>query len=362
MDYDRANAASAYVEFARLYSGAKFNLAASGVEGYPLRHLPVAISDLEINGPAFTGNPPLIERLARLKGVEPDCVIHATGTSMANHLAMAALFAPGDEVLIEEPAYEPLVATALFLGASVKRFQRPPEEKYRIDCAEVMRQSSPRTRLIVLSNLHNPSSALAGRETLGQVGEIARDLGAHVLVDEVYLESLFDQREPSAFHLGKEFVTTSSLTKAFGLGGLRCGWILAEPELAQKMRRIHDLFSALQVHVGELLSVVALDHLAAIASRSRRILETNRSALRALSGEFEHIELKIPAQGTTAFPRLLRGDVDELCRLLREKFETSIAPGRFFGCPDRFRIGLGGDTEMTREGLARLASALKEWS
>jgi len=361
MDSPRFTSACAYVEFARLHSEARFNLAGSGVAAYPLRGLPFSIDDLEINRPSLYGYPPLIERLALLKRVDPKCVVHTNGTAMANHLAMAALFDPGDDVLVEEPAYQPLVATALFLGARVLRFSRRAETGYALDGVEIERQITPRTRLIVLTNLHNPCSVLAGREALAKVGEIARSHGAHVLVDEVYLEAIFAQPEPSAFHLGEEFVATSSLTKAYGLGGLRCGWILAQPELAQKLWRLNDLFGVMPVHAGELLSVAALDHLPVIARRAEEMIEANRKTLRAMAGDFEHLELTVPEHGTTVFPRLHSGDAENFCRVLREEYETSVVPGRYFDRPDHFRIGLGGDPEMTREALARLALALRQW-
>src|SRR5205823_10456568 len=103
-------------------------------------------------------------------------------------------------------------------------------------------------------------------------GEIARGVGARVLVDEVYLEALFESAPPSAFHLGREFVVTSSLTKAYGLSGIRCGWVLAEPELADCMWKINDLYYATPVHVGELLSVIALDNLDRVANRAKALV------------------------------------------------------------------------------------------
>jgi aspartate/methionine/tyrosine aminotransferase len=361
MKFGRAHSSSTYMEFAKLHSTAKFNLATSGLSNYSLRHLPVRIEDLEINGPTLYGYAPLQERLARLNDVEPDCVVHAAGTSMANHLAMAGLFQPGEEVLIEEPTYELLLRTALFLGARVKRFQRRLEENYQLDPAEVARSITPATRLIVLTNMHNPSSVLTDQRTLKQVGEIARENGARVLVDEVYLQALYESRPPSSFKLGEQFVVTSSLTKAYGLSGLRCGWILASPPLAHHIWRTNDLFAASSVHVAELLSIIALDHLDQIARRAEELLETNRRVLRDLWNKFANLEGAFPEVGTTAFPRLTRGTAENFCRFLRDEFETSVVPGRFFERPEHFRIGLGGDAGMTREGLERLAFALEQW-
>lgn len=348
------------MEFAKLRSGAKYNLATSGVMNCPLASLPVRLEDLEINGPTIYGYAPLQERIARYNGVSTECVVAATGTSMANHLAMAATFEAGDEVLIERPTYELLVSTAQYLGAKVRYFERRFEEGFRVSPDQVAKHISSRTRLIVLTNLHNPSGAYTDRETLLAVDEIARQNGARVLVDEVYLELFFDNRPPSAFHLGERFLVTSSLTKAFGLSGLRCGWVLASPELVERMWHINDLYGAIPSHTAELLSVIALDHLDSVACRAREVVAQNRRELDAFLDSRPDIASFRPECGTIAFPKLLSAKVDEFYRLLREKYETSVAPGCYFDMPQHFRIGIGGDPEMTAEGLHRLALALEE--
>jgi aspartate/methionine/tyrosine aminotransferase len=214
--------------------------------------------------------------------------------------------------------------------------------------------------LIVLTNMHNPTSALTSLDTLKQVGELARRVGARVLVDEVYLEAIFDGARPYAFQLGNEFVTTSSLTKAYGLSGLRCGWILAEPELAQKMWRLNDLFGAVAVHSGERLSVVALANLDRVAERAKRLLETNRPLLDRFLDSRNDIETLRPEFGTVVAPRVKRGSVERLCALVREQYETSVVPGHFFEMPEHFRIGIACDTAMLAAGLERLGAALDE--
>jgi hypothetical protein len=182
------------------------------------------------------------------------------------------------------------------------------------------------------------------------------------MVDEVYLDMFFDSALPSAFHLGEEFIITSSLTKVYGLSGLRCGWILAAPELAQRIWRINDLFGNIPSHTAEQLSMIALDHLPEIASRSRKLLATNRALLDQFLDSRGDLQYLRPPCGTIVFPRLARGSTEEFIRLLREKYETEVVPGRFFEMPEHFRLGVGGDTEMVRVGLERLYSALDEFS
>jgi aspartate/methionine/tyrosine aminotransferase len=351
---------SEYIEWAKTQSQARFSLATSGVMHYPIADLPVRLEDIELSGPSLYGYEPLQHALAAKCGVGPENVVAAAGTSMANFLAMATILESGDEVLIERPAYDPLVSTAAYLGASVNRFERRFEDGFRIDPLAVKRAVTNRTRLIVLTNMHNPSGALVDNETLRQVGEIARRAGARVLVDEVYLEALFNQPPPSAFHLGNEFVTTTSLTKAYGLSGLRCGWVLTEPALAKKMWRLNDLFGNIPAHPAERLSVIALKNLDIIAARAIALLDKNRPLLDQFLDSREDLQAVRPGVGTVVAPRLRRGSVDELCALLREKYETSVVPGRFFEMPDHIRIGIGCETEMLAGGLERLGSSLDE--
>lgn len=358
---ERRATGSVYINWAKTaQADARYNLANSGMRNYKLADLPVQLSDIEINGPGFYGYPPLQDALARKAGVAAECVVAANGTSMANHLAMAAMISPGDEVLIEQPTYEALLATASYLGARVGRFARPSQKHFRLDAGEVERVITPQTKLVIVTNLHNPSNWLADDDTLREIGALAARVGARVLVDEVYLDTAFDAAPRSSFHLGDNFVVTSSLTKAYGLSGLRCGWVVAEPELAQRMWRLTDLFGVLQPHATERLSVVALEHLDEIAASSRALLATNRALFNEFLSAREDLDAPPSAHGTVSFPRLVAGDPDRLCALLAEKYETSLVPGKFFEEPQHFRVGLALEPENFREGLARLGAALDE--
>ncbi len=361
MSPSRCTMASEYMEWAKTQSNARFNLAESGLASYPLAELPIRLEDLELTGPSFYGYEPLQRSLAAKCGVPVECVVAATGTSMANHLAMAAAFEPGDEVLIEQPTYELLVTTARFLGAEVRRIPRRFEEGFRVDPREIERAMTPRTRLIVLTNLHNPSGALIEESVLQQVGECARGMGARVLVDEVYLEASFARPARSAFHLGEQFIVTSSLTKAYGLNGLRCGWVLAVPPLARAMWRLNDLYGVIPAHVAERLSVIALAHLDQVIARAKSLLEANRALLDRFLDSRDDLEAVRPPFGTIVFPRLRRGSVDAFCALLRDRFETTVVPGRFFEMPQCFRAGIGGHTATLAAGLDRLGAALDEF-
>ena len=183
---------SVYIEWAKLRSKAQFTLSSSDVMHYPLPDMHVRIEDLSLSPPSGYGYRPLLERLGARANVPVDSVVHAQGTSMANHLAMAALLEPGDEVLLEEPGYEAIFSAAQYLGARIRRFPRKLEAGFQVDPREIERAISPRTRMIAITNLHNPSGVRTPDSALKMVGQIARSVGAHVLVDEVYLEMCFD--------------------------------------------------------------------------------------------------------------------------------------------------------------------------
>jgi aspartate/methionine/tyrosine aminotransferase len=354
---------SDYLRWAKTHPPARFDLTSSGVPFVALRELPVTLDDLEISGTGAYGWAPLQAAIAARYRVDEACVVAAMGTSMANHLALAAVVRPGDEVLIEHPTYEPLAAVARYLGAEVGHFARRAEEGFRLDPAEVERGMTGRTRAIVLSSLHNPSSALADTDALRAVGALAERAGARVIVDEVYLDALWEPAPRTCLHLGDAFVSTNSLTKVYGLNGLRCGWILAEPALAERMWRLTELFNNIGVHAVERLSLIAFQNLDALARRSRTLLDANATALNLFyAARPDRVDVQPHAHGTVSFPRLRGGDADAICDLLIDRYDTAVVPGRFFGAPDHVRIGLGVDPASFTEGLDRLGQGLEHVS
>lgn len=350
---------SEYLRWAKTAPAARYNLTSSGVPYLPLAGLPVRLEDLELSGTGAYGFEPLQHAMAGRYGVDAASCVAAMGASMAVHLAMAAVLRPGDEVLIEHPTYEPLAATARYLGAEVRHFARRPEAGFAVDPAEVERGLTARTRLVVLTNLHNPSSARVDDATLAEVGALARRVGARVLVDEVYLDALFEPRPRTAFTLGDEFIAASSLTKVYGLNGLRCGWVFAEPELAERMWRLTELFNNIGVHVAERLSLAALENLEPVAARSRALLRANAAVLNDFLGSRDDLQAPEHIAGTVSFPRVVRGDAERVCEVARVRFDTAVVPGAFFGAPEHIRIGLGIDTDSFRAGLERLGDALR---
>lgn len=361
---------SPYMQHARRQYPDHRRLDASGLQSPEIRAfvLETFLSELPSQVGTASGHfGPLVQAAIAERFALPweEGVVHTLGTSMANHLAMAALIEqPGDQVLIEHPTYSLLTETAGTLFAAVHSFER--EEDYRIDPdrirAAIAQNALTRLRLIVLTNLHNPSSALLDRETLQAVGEIAREHGARVLVDEVYLESLFEQPEPPAATLGPTFISTGSLTKAYGLSMVRCGWILAEPALAERIRQMRDLFYVLSPDISDQMSLTALRHLPEIRALAAPVLQANLQVLNDFLSSRPDLDVPSQPHGTVSFPRVRTADVPTLCDLLHSEYATRVTDGRFFGAPNHIRIGIGESTDTVREGLDCLGHALDRLS
>ena len=344
---------SDYMHWAKFKKSVPYQLTSSEVPHFRMDKLDWTIADLDLDGASHPLYLPLRERIAARYGVSVDQVVAADGTSMANFLAMAALVSPGDEVLVEHPTYDPMLGALSFLGANIRRFERKASDAFRLDPAIVRDAMSNRTKLIVLTNLHNPSGALASEDELRGIGE----LGVRVLIDEVYLDA---SPQRSAVHLGPEFVVTNSLTKVYGISGLRCGWILAEPELAERMWRLNDLFGVNQAHQAERLGCIAFDHLDQVVGDMPAMLDRNRKLFNDFLATRNDIACAPAEYGITAFPHWSGGDTQRLDDHLRANYECAVVPGRWFEMPDHFRVGFGIPTDIFAEALSRLANGLND--
>jgi len=318
---------------------------------------------LDISGPADEGFVPLREAIARRYGTTAECVSIAAGASGANFEAMLALLGPGDDALIERPAYDPLIAAARAAGANVVHFDRSWSKGFAFNPDVVRSALTPATKLIVISNAHNPSGAMATREALEQVGLMAEAIGARVLVDEVYAEAQHEA-EPvpvPAANWGEVFITTNSLTKAYGLAGLRCGWIIASPSISQRMRETRDVIDGSGPYVAERLSLAAFENIDRLRARARRILAGNLDVVRSMVQSHPRLEWLEPGAGTTVFPRVRdMMDTGALVDRLVRDHDTIVVPGHFFQAPQHIRIAYGGNAVMVREAVGRLDRALRE--
>jgi hypothetical protein len=346
------------MQWAKTRPSATYDLAISNVLACSIGELPGAADALSLSGANDNGYPPLMEAIAARYGVTPDRVTTAQGAAGANFLVFAALLSSGDDVLMERPGYDQLIGAPRLFGANVVRFDRDFDVGYALDPARVAAAITPRTRLVIVTSPHNPTGATADHDALREIGRLAAARNAHVLVDEVYLDSIGARIAPAAT-LGETFISTSSLTKSYGLSGLRSGWILSSPAIAERLRRARDVVDGTGSIVTERLSTLAFSHLDDLMARTRSLLGTNWPLMKAFLESRADLDVSLPRGGTVAFPRI-RGVADTTRfteRLLADR-DTAIVPGAFFGAPSHVRVGFSGATESLKEGLARLGAAL----
>ena len=313
------------------------------------------------------GQVTLRQQIGRRYAVGPERVLLTTGASDAIFLVCQALLLDGGHVIIEQPVYQPLLAAPRFLGASVDFLARPPENEYRVDMGELKKRVRHDTRLIILSNLHNPSGALIDSDILQEVASIAHDVGAKVLVDEIYHDFVEADQQPAAA-LDDVFISISSLSKVYGLSVLRCGWVVASGEVIEQVRRVYVLVENIGSRFIETLASTVFDRLDQYKAHGEAILARNRGLVEAFSASLSEKGLLSHAKlfsGCVYFPRLPHvqpgAEMLQFIHRLETQYRVIVVPGHFFGADTHVRIGLGGDTEELTFGLDRLAEAIGTW-
>ncbi len=345
----------------RHYGRAGFDLASSGAPAFPQSELG-AVSSLD----GSDGWERLCAAIARHHRLPRAEAIGALGASHGLWLAYTALLDHGDEVLVEDPAYEPLVLAAQAAGGVVRRFDRGPSMGYALDPERVFAALSDKTRVVAITNLHNPSGARASDEAMRAIAARLERQGGTLFVDEVYAP--FDHLVGkdgvffgTARRLGANVVTTSSLTKTYGLGSQRVGWVLGpEAVITRAMDALVATAGALPTawaHRG----VLALEHVGALAERTRGLLGDKRARVAAFMREQPALSWSAPPAGLFGFAVAPHaGDLLPAIERGIASHDVIVAPGCFFGIPNGFRLGWSLPEDKLDEGLTRLVAVLRD--
>jgi aspartate/methionine/tyrosine aminotransferase len=352
----------AYMRWAKMVGArAQHSLAQSGMHTPALEDVPY----LRV-GPALAlqgadGDPAVRAAIAAREGVAEDQVLVAPGTSGANFLLAAAVLHPGDEALVETPGYEPLWRIPRALGARVRRIPRSAEDGFALDPDRLARLIRPNTRLVILTDLHNPSGARLAEDVREAVLALADLHGFFVLLDEVYAEFLWEAR-PAPLGVRSQWgLTTSSLTKAYGLGGLRAGWGIGPVEVVARARHAADYVNPEESSVAAAVIVAAFQHLDLLVERSRAHLERAWALWSKWAAEHPSMQWTRPAGGACFAARAPRGKGDAFAGHLLARHGLAVAPGRFFDAPEFVRLGLGGPLDQLEAALERLSEGLAEF-
>lgn len=307
------------------------------------------------------GNPHLLAALAARYGVDEQCILPTTGVCNGVAQTLAGLVAPGDHVLVETPGFDVLADLARLAGAEVEPAPRSGAT-FAFDPEDLRARLRPDTRLVVVTNLHNPSGHHLDEAALKALAAVAATVGAHVLVDEVYADFAEEKGDLPAARLAPNLISVNSLTKVFGLFSLRCGWIVTTRATA---RRIANASAGREFGVSKLthaLGALVLEKPAPFEAHWRKVLETSRPVverhLAAMKAD-ELIEGDLPPYGCIAFPRVVgHDDTRKLAEILWRDHDIVTAPGEFFGQAGHMRLGFGVPAPTIDRGLAKLHEAL----
>jgi aspartate/methionine/tyrosine aminotransferase len=349
----------------------EYNLSESGVHPLTLKELltPGEIEELTRVGIGYTqtnGTPPLRERIARLyPGAGPDQVLATSGSSEANFLLMWSLVEPGDEVLFELPNYMQMWGLLRGFGADVKPFHLRQELGWQPDLDELRKLVTPKTKLIILTNPNNPTGSTLGRQAMDTVVELAAGAGAWILADEVYQGAeLSGERTPSFWGAYDKTLIVNGLSKAYGLPGLRIGWIVGPEEVVERTWPYHDYTTISPSALSDRLATLALSPGTRnrILARTRGILNANFPVLRGWFERQEGLFTYLPPRaGAICFARYdLRANSTALVeRLIKEK-SVLVVPGDHFEMDGYLRFGYGPEKAYLLEGLGRVEELLKK--
>jgi aspartate/methionine/tyrosine aminotransferase len=310
------------------------------------------------------GNRFVTARVAERHGVSPDQVIGATGATSAIALTLKALVGPGDDVLIEHPCFDLLPQLARDAGATVSELPRRAPA-YAVEPEEIARRIRPNTRLVILTQLHNPSGAVLDEATLRAVAEVSRRTGVPVLVDEAYADFV-DGAVPPAARLGPEFISVGSLTKVQGLFALKCGWAVGAPEMIAAINAAQPQGDLGVSKLAHAVAALVLEDRVAFDAHWRQLLAAARPVVRGHAETMAAaglIDGGFPEAGCMYFPKVVGvADTRALCEWLWDAHGVLVAAGEFFGQPGHVRLGFGGGrTEELDRGLSRLRAALEAY-
>jgi aspartate/methionine/tyrosine aminotransferase len=289
---------------------------------------------------------------------DAECILVTTGAIEANFLLFNVLLEPGDHMIAPFPAYQQLYSVPKAIGCDVSLWHVGPDTGYRYDIAGLQKLITPRTKVIVVNTPHNPTGAMMAPDDARRVYELADSVGATVIGDEAYRWLAVPDGAPFAppfFDLGSRGVSVGTLSKPFGLPGLRIGWIAGPPDLIQKCWGYRDYVSLSPGKLNDALARLALKHLGKIVARNHKIITANLATAREFMAKRTGFLSWTPPRG--GLLALIKYDLPidslRLADQLATEYSVMLAPGSAFGYEKHLRLGIGQEPGIFAEGLKR---------
>ncbi len=339
------------------------DLATASITSCTTDDLDLSISDVRLDGRNFYGYRELVDEIARSYDVPAENIVVTHGASMGIFLLLTTLLETGSEVILEVPNYEPLYRIPKAIGARVRILERTFENQYQISLEQLERKISPKTEAIIITNTHNPSGVATNLEKLKTMGQIARENDARLICGEAYLESVFEHPIPPAFTEAENAISIGSLSKAYGLGGLRVGWLFCDRETRSSIHSLENYISPRNTFPAQVIAAKALRQKDRLLERGKKLVRTNRDLLQNWIHQRSDVEWVPPDGGPICFFKITSNlDVWTVMKKLKEEYDTLVVPGDFFWAKGFIRIGFGNETEHVRTGVENLGKALDDLS
>jgi capreomycidine synthase len=346
------------------------DIGSSGVEDYSLAELRalLGIDAGELDAVVFRdstslGGEGVRRAIAERWGTgDPDGVMVTHGASEAIYLALSTLLDPDDAVIVTEPTYHTHSSIARTMGCDVRVWPLRAEDGFRPDLDLLRAVMDGRTKAIVVNFPHNPTGASLTPGQRDELVAIAAEAGAYLVWDQAFREMVVEG-DPlvDPVHDYDRAVSIGTLSKGYGLPGLRVGWCLGPPDVLRGTLELRDRMTLHLSPLVELLATRVALHADRLLAPRLHQARGNLAVLARWAQEHDGlVELPLPAGGVTTFPRL-RGipDTTGLCHRLAREERTLLVPGSCFGDPPRVRLGFGGPAESFARGLGTLAAALQ---
>jgi aspartate/methionine/tyrosine aminotransferase len=348
----------------------EMDLSESGIRPVTLRELAGmgldldSILDMPLGYSQSNGTVALRKELARgYPGASLDHIEVTNGTSEANYLLALALLRPGDEVAFEVPNYMQYGGVPESLGATVKPFRLRIDRDWEPDWEEFERAVTPKTRLVYLSHPNNPTGSVLTPEAMRRIVHRCEQAGAWLLADEVYLGAeIARERTPSFWGMSDRVIVTSGLSKAYGIPGVRIGWIVGPAAVVAECWSQHDYITIGPNKLSDAVARIAVrpENREKLYARTRAILQHNLPIMREWAAGFPgFLTFREPQAGALCLMRYQSPTPSfQLCERVRVNQSVLIVPGAHLGLEGYIRVWLGGKPEFLREGLRRIALEL----
>lgn len=350
----------------RGYSTVACNLSESSVSDADLRELGITLDGLTLPYGEHRGDRRLREIIAgQHPGIEPEDVLVTAGAAAALFIAHTTLLEKADHVIVEHPNYGTNIETPRAIECEVELLPLDFAAGFHPDLDQLRRLVRPQTRLISVTNPHNPTGVLEPVTTMATLMEISQSAGARLLVDETYRDVSPAAKPPLAAALDPRAISVSSVSKAYGLPGIRIGWIICkDAELLDRFLAAKEQIFICNSIIDETIALQFLQKRDAFVPAIRARASRNYELLQQFMTHSSLLEWVAPEAAVVAFPRF-KPEVDieteTFYRILRDELGTMVGPGHWFEMDDRYmRIGFGFPTEATfRQGLHNIEEAAR---